>query len=764
MPVNGTSFLHEPPDNQSSAWLRPSRFAILLAALIVACFPDLLLAGKSFVFRDFGIFTYPNAYFQRESFWRGEFPLWNPLNGCGIPFLAQWNTVCLYPLSLIYILLPLNLGLTCFLLVHLFLAGFGMYLLASHWTGNRLAAAVAGVAFTFNGLTLNCLMWTSTLAALAWMPWVILLVEKAFHSGQRRRMVIAALAGALQMLAGTPEIIFFTWLVLCALWLGKMMGDRRARLEVFWRAVFILAIITCLSAAQLFPFLDLLGHSERTSSYGTSLWSIPSWGWANFFVPLFHCYKSPLGVYFQPWQDWTSSYYLGIGVLALGLLAVALTRSFIVWLLAALAIFGFAVALGDGGFVHAMLLKIFPPLGFMRYPVKFVSLTVFSVPLLAAFAVARFQNGDANQLARAWKWAAGVLVLFVTIIGGILAYAFVRPFPTEHWRQLFENGLARTIFLPLIFAAVFFYGKTRNPRRRPITGLLLLVFIWLDLVTPAPRQNPTVEASVFAPGLLTQRMNPAPQPGEARALMTRQSHDLFYSSMLNDAYQDYLGRRCALLGDCNLLDDIPVADGFYALYVREQRGLFLQFFSSPTNAFPGGLADFLGISQISDPEKVLAWQSRSSYLPFCSIGAKPEFVELSNTPALLLAQNFNPRKTVYLPPEAKALLNVTNGTQGTIRQTHFTARRVELEAEASTPAMLVLSQTYYHPWRAYVNGEPARIFRANYAFQAIQIPQGRSNVKLVYEDKAFVYGAAISITTMLGCLIALCPKRLITPG
>ena len=108
--------MHKSPDNFSNEWLKPSRFAIVLAVQIFALFPDSLLGGKSFVFREFGIFTYPNAFFQRESFWRGEFPLWNPLNNCGIPFLAQWNTICLYPPSLIYIFLPLTWGLTLFLL------------------------------------------------------------------------------------------------------------------------------------------------------------------------------------------------------------------------------------------------------------------------------------------------------------------------------------------------------------------------------------------------------------------------------------------------------------------------------------------------------------------------------------------------------------------------------------------------------------------------------------------------------------------------
>ena len=56
----------------------------------------------------------------RESFWRGEMPLWNPYNNCGLPFLAQWNTLALYPGSLFYLLLPLSWALGVFCLLHLF--------------------------------------------------------------------------------------------------------------------------------------------------------------------------------------------------------------------------------------------------------------------------------------------------------------------------------------------------------------------------------------------------------------------------------------------------------------------------------------------------------------------------------------------------------------------------------------------------------------------------------------------------------------------
>src|SRR5262245_8809778 len=192
--------------DQIDAWFTPSRFGLLLGLLIFAMFPDVIFGARTFFFRDFQIFAYPWAHYHRESFWRGEIPLWNPLSNCGLPFLAQWNTMTFYPLSLVYLLLPLSWSLGVFCLLHLFLGGLGMYHLASRWTGRGWAAAVAGTAFAFNGLTLTSLMWTNNIAALGWMPWVVLWAERAWREG-RLRVIQAALIGATQMLAGAPEII-----------------------------------------------------------------------------------------------------------------------------------------------------------------------------------------------------------------------------------------------------------------------------------------------------------------------------------------------------------------------------------------------------------------------------------------------------------------------------------------------------------------------------------------------------------------------------
>src|SRR5271165_7099564 len=112
--------------NRAAGGFTPLRFGLLLGLLIFAAFPQVLLGLETFVVRDYGFFVYPLAHFQQECFRHGELPFWNPYNNCGVPFLAQWNTMPLYPLSLIYLLLPLQWSLSFFCLLHLWFAGFGM--------------------------------------------------------------------------------------------------------------------------------------------------------------------------------------------------------------------------------------------------------------------------------------------------------------------------------------------------------------------------------------------------------------------------------------------------------------------------------------------------------------------------------------------------------------------------------------------------------------------------------------------------------------
>jgi uncharacterized membrane protein YfhO len=65
--------------------------------------------------------------------------------------------------------------------------------------------------------------------------------------------------------------------------------------------------------------------------------------------------------------------------------------------------------------------------------------------------------------------------------------------------------------------------------------------------------------------------------------------------------------------------------------------------------------------------------------------------------------------------------------------------------------MVVVAQAFYHPWRAYVDGARVPLWRANYAFQALEVPVGQHEVNLVYRDRNFHYGLVLSLASLFIC-------------
>jgi len=761
-------------DVRPDAWLNPKRFGLMLGLFILALFPGVIFGTQTFFFRDYGIFGYPLASYHRECFWRGELPLWNPLSNCGLPYLAQWNTLTLYPLSLIYLLLPLPWSLSFFCLAHLFLAGLGMYFLALSWTksvrgvlrspvwtGSHLAAAVAGFAFAFNGLTLNCLMWPNNIAGLALMPWVIWRVERGWEEGPRELM-LAALVGGLQMLSGAPEIILFTWLMVVLLWVGKMVAHEIPRSSLIWRMAIMVAFVAALAAAQLLPFLDLLTHSERDRNFGTGTWTMPQWGWLNLVLPLFKCYQSPSGPFFQPRQGWTSSYYPGIAILALAVFAGRFVRQRGVVLLWALTLAGLWIALGENGYVYTFIYKALPALGFIRFPIKFVVLVIFALPLLAAFAVARMESVPRRETGSAQagtpsaeRWTIGLVAILSALILGCLAYAYWHPFAKATWSTLCGNAVMRLVCLAVPFLILFRLQVARDSHVRTGLQIALVSCLGLDAWTHAPNQNPTVTPGVYGLRVVAREMNFNTESPATRAFMSRTTHDLLYGAMIPDPVKDFTGRRFGLFGNCNLLDHVPTPDGFYSLYLPEQRELWTRMFFA-TN-FPGPLGDFLGISRIST--NVFDWQTRPSARPLATIGARPVFADHADTIRALMNTKFNPEQVVYLPREAASSISLTNRSSAEVLASSFSSSAVNVRTSAAEPALLVVAQSYYHRWKAYVNGKPVKIWRANHAFQAVEVPAGESEVKFVYEDAPFRCGAIISLGSLVACLIALFRDR-----
>jgi uncharacterized membrane protein YfhO len=74
---------------------------------------------------------------------------------------------------------------------------------------------------------------------------------------------------------------------------------------------------------------------------------------------------------------------------------------------------------------------------------------------------------------------------------------------------------------------------------------------------------------------------------------------------------------------------------------------------------------------------------------------------------------------------------------------------LQVRVSAQRSSLLVLSETFYPAWRAYVDGRPAHIYRANYLFRAVAVPSGDHLVELRYESAAFQLGLLISAATLI---------------
>lgn len=737
-------------DFPAGAWFTPARFGIILGLFIFATFPKVLLGLHSFFFRDYGVLAYPFVFFHHESFWDGELPLWNPFSNCGAPYLAQWGPMVFYPLSLVYLLFPLPWSLSYFCLGHLLLGGIAMYLLAHRWVADRFAASLAGFAYVFNGVSLSCLMWPNYQVALAWMPLVVLCNERAWQQGGRW-LVWGAVVTALQLLSGVPEIVLLTWLAVGALVGNELLQAAGRRWAILGRLSLVVLLAAGLAAIQLLPFFDLLAHSQRDRSFTSTKWAMPEWGFANLLVPLFHFFETPQGQFFQAGQEFLSSYYPGITILTLAIWALWNVRDRRVWVLGGLGILGLMMALGNNGLLYRWFRDLIPFVGIGRYPIKFVILTAFVVPLMAAYAIRHLQQTTTASRTRSRSLLLLACVILAVMVG-ILGFAKSNPFPYDQWAVTWKNAAGRAFFL--IAALSLLVLQTRIPKPFQLFGpmAVILVLGW-DALTHVPSsQNPTIPVQLFQPGLWQQHTGlPPPKLGESRAMIDPWAEPLLLKTSVPKAEENFLGKRLALWSNLNLLEKIPKVNGSSTLQLREQMQVQNLLYKQ-TNQLPRGLVDFLAVSHITASNNIVEWTMWSNSCPMITCGQKPVFEDAEKVLLALMAPDFDPRKVVYLPPEARRAVTATNPTKCQILSHRFKAHRVELEVSAEEPSLVVISQSFYHPWRASIDGQSTLLWRANYAFQALQVPAGHHQVVLAYKDRNLLWGASISAVSSLGCL------------
>lgn len=86
--------------------------------------------------------------------------------------------------------------------------------------------------------------------------------------------------------------------------------------------------------------------------------------------------------------------------------------------------------------------------------------------------------------------------------------------------------------------------------------------------------------------------------------------------------------------------------------------------------------------------------------------------------------------------------------------THYDSQRVTVSATLDKPGLLVLNDTDYPGWKAYVDGRMKNIISTNYLFRGVLLPPGSHRVDFKYEPNSFRIGLLLSCFSLLCAGIA----------
>jgi hypothetical protein len=218
----------------------------------------------------------PARHFLVRS-WRetGEVPLWCPCQFGGGPFVHDIQVAIFYPPHLVFFLLTedwVGVALSWLVVLHVVVAGLGMYAYARCQGLNEAGALVAGIGYMFAGKWLLHLLGGGhyVVVGLAWLPLVLLFLERAIRRGSFLDATRAGAVFGLLALGTQPQWTFYAGLFIAAWTLGTAAmeqppGCRSGLLRWAGFGAWTVLVAAGLAAVQFLPTLETAGQSTRTA-------------------------------------------------------------------------------------------------------------------------------------------------------------------------------------------------------------------------------------------------------------------------------------------------------------------------------------------------------------------------------------------------------------------------------------------------------------------------------------------------------------------
>ena len=769
-----------------------SRFRSLVVFLPLAIFSSLLLwrvlfAGEAF-FWGTPLLQFVPWQRMAAAMWRGgHLPLWNPLVGCGAPLAANYQTGAFYPLNLLYLLLPAEVALSWTTALHLMLAGWGMYRWCRAVGLDRFPALVGALAFEGSGfLVARAALFPSVAFTFPWLAVWLWRAEVLVRRGRSRDALWLGLTLGLGLLAGHAQTAFYGGLLLAAYFAFRILreagsrwaeGQRGRGAERSWSSVvvhcslFIVSLIigVGLAAAQLFPTVELMLSSQRSAGVGYDFgmtYSLWPWRLITFAAPDF--FGNPgRGDYWGYATYWEDAGYVGVLPLLLAAWAVVGMKrgsrgagQVVFWAIG--AIVALVLALGKNAPVFPFLFRHVPGFDLFQAPARWLAVTTVALAALAALGAQSWPTGHRGHR----LGALGVVVGLALALGGLAAPRVVPGIPTT-----FGPATAR-LGGTLVVAGALMLLRRDAAWWQAAVG----IFVVVDLLLFGWSLVPSVDRSLYRDVTLAA-IHLEYEPGPVARLYwptdpnhLNREYDAEYRVKFGHLTFDDFGPRDvdywwrmreALLPNAGMLDGVATANNFEPLLVDRYADLLEAAVEAPP------LLRLMGVTHIASDRP---WSGGEEVgdrgLGVARLYRLPD--TLGRAWVVPAARRVPPDEMLVVladptfDPAAEVLLEeaVSRGQEARSSVEYRvslqdTPNGVTIRAVLDTPGYLVLADTWYPGWQATVDGEPADILRANYAFRAVWLDAGEHTVEMVYRPALVLAGGAISLVALAVLVVGL---------
>lgn len=721
----------------------PLPLFVLVAAVIALCHS---MIGGALFWGLPSLQFYPWRDLALEQLRAGSLPLWNPYNGAGAPLLANYQTALFYPLNWPQFVLPLELAMGWTAALHLLIGGWGMWRLLGALGADALGRGLAALGYGLCGYIVARLGTFPTVSAAAWLPWIVWAVHRLVGDEDARAGWKLTLFTALLLLAGHAQTAWYSLLLtgFYALWLG-VKGGRGGIARVFAAGVWV-ALGVGVAAVQLMPTVELLLHSQRNGglshdfAMNFSFHPVRALTW---FAPLL--FGTPAdGSFVTQGAFFEDAVYIGL-IPFVSALAAASTwllnvlrrrsdpqlSSAVFWL--AIVIVGFVLALGRYGPVFPFLYESVPTFDLFQAPTRWNLWTIFGLCVLAGMG-ARLWRLSPRRIFWTRLGLAGAIG--IALIGGFAAFAL--PDLPETMRVLSRGLVWAAVFSALALMLTLLQPAEGGPKRRSWTALVFTLLA-ADLVVASWGLNPTV-----SPGFYERRdqETAAVRAYWPRAVEDRVKFDVY---LRLDDYRVAVERadeyRVSGLPNLNLIDRAALLNNFDPLLVRYFSD-YLDLIELDTES-RGPLLRAAGVGAVYDDA---GRQSLGAAQRAWVVGALCFHPDEASLKSALLTPDWPPESLAHVLGEGDCASPVSLSGEVALIEERPDRLRFRVRSEAA--GWLVVADTYYAGWTAYLDGAPVEILRANLAFRAVPVPAGEHEIEMQLQPTTLITGAGISVLAL----------------